>query len=666
MSFYVAAEARGEKVHPVDEVLPASRLAVYGAQHVLAFYAGAVIVPILLAAAIGLRGNDLVYLISADLFTCGIASIIQSVGFWKIGVRLPLLQGVTFTAVAPMISIGQAEGGGVDGLLHIYGAVIVAGVATFLFAPYYSRLLRLFPPVVTGTVITVIGVALLPVAAQEAGGGDPTAKDFGSFQNLELAGVTLLFIILVQRYFRARFLATIAVLLGLIFGTVVATIFGITDFSGVSDAKGIGVTTPFHFGAPTFGVAAIVSMLIVMFITAVETTGDVFATGEIVEKPIRRNDIARAIRADGLATTLGGMLNSFPYTCFAENVGLVRLTRVKSRFVVATAGVIMIILGLFPKIAAVVASMPAAVLGGAAIVMFGTVAVIGIQTLSRVDFHDDRNVIVVAVSLGFALIPVAFPTFYHHFGKDVQTIVGSGITMGSFSAILLNLFLNILGGKRNLVDEVDPTVQRPERLTIDQVNHVSDREFVDTFGPLFQGPPWIAEEAARARPFDSLYAMRHAFHNVLFEAPADRQIDLIKSYPDLAAKVALGQESRRDQASAGLNRLTTEEYDHFDRLNEAYREKFGFPFIICVRENTKETILDAFERRVQNTPMQERMAALVEIAKIANLRLLDLVEDRPETGEQPPAPPVLGEPPRSHDLVDGAEQPGSDRHPAGA
>jgi OHCU decarboxylase len=637
MSFYVAAPPTGEPaVHPVDEVLPPTKLGIYGAQHVLAFYAGAVIVPILLAGAIGLRGDDLVYLISADLFTCGIASIIQAIGFWNVGVRLPLLQGVTFTAVAPMISIGQSEGGGVPGLLHIYGAVIVAGVATFLFAPYYSRLLKLFPPVVTGTVITVIGIALLPVAAQQAGGGDPTAKDFGSFQNLELAGVTLLFIIVVQRLWRGRFLATIAVLLGLVFGTVVATVFGITDFGGVSGAKAIGVTTPFHFGAPTFGIAAIVSMLIVMFITAVETTGDVFATGEIVEKPIRRNDIARAIRADGLATTLGGVLNSFPYTCFAENVGLVRLTRVKSRFVVATAGAIMIVLGLFPKIAAIVASMPAAVLGGAAIVMFGTVAVIGIQTLSRVDFHDDRNVIVVAVSLGFALIPVAFPTFYSHFGKDVQTVVGSGITMGAFSAILLNLFLNIIGGRGTVVDEVEPTRARAETLTVEQVNALSDDEFVARFGSLFQGPPWIAAQVAGMRPFDGLYAMRHAFHSVLFDAPPERQRDLIGTYPDIAAKVALGQGSRRDQASAGLDRLTPQEYERFDALNEAYREKFGFPFVICVRENTKETILSAFERRLDNTPVQERMAALVEVAKIANLRLDDLVEEAlPEAAAAP-------------------------------
>jgi OHCU decarboxylase len=396
-------------------------------------------------------------------------------------------------------------------------------------------------------------------------------------------------------------------------------------------------------------------MLIVMFITAVETTGDVFATGEIVEKPIRRTDIARAIRADGLATTLGGILNSFPYTAFAENVGLVRLTRVKSRFVVATAGVFMILLGLFPKIAAVVASIPPAVLGGAAIVMFGTVAVIGIQTLSRVDFHDDRNVIIVAVSLGFALIPVAFPTFYNHFSHDVQTIVASGITMGSFSAILLNLFLNILGGKGKLVDEVAPT-SAADRLTVEEVNALSEAEFVERFGGLFQGEPWIAAEVAKMRPFDSLYAMRGAFHGVLFDASEARQDELIRSYPDLAAKVALGQESRRDQAWAGLNRLTPEEYERFDALNEAYRNKFGFPFIICVRENTKESILASFERRVAHTQKEERMAALVEAAKIANQRLFDLVHEPAEEDERPP---VLGEAPEGRFVAGngGAERP---------
>src|SRR5918997_2158200 len=168
-------QPRDRSRHPVDEVLPAGKLAVYGFQHVLAFYAGAVIVPILLAGAIGLSDRELIHLINADLFTCGIASIIQAAGFWKIGVRLPLLQGVTFTAVSPLIALGLAAGGGTDGLLVIYGAVIVAGLFTFLMAPYFSRLIRYFPPVVTGSVIPIIGLALLPVAALDAigGGGGP-------------------------------------------------------------------------------------------------------------------------------------------------------------------------------------------------------------------------------------------------------------------------------------------------------------------------------------------------------------------------------------------------------------------------------------------------------------------------------------------------------------
>ena len=189
-------------------------------------------------------------------------------------------------------------------------------------------------------------------------------------------------------------------------------------------------------------------MIVVMLITAVETTGDVFATGEIVEKRIMRDDIARALRADGLATTLGGILNSFPYTCFAENVGLVRLTRVKSRYVVAAAGVIMIIIGLIPKAGAIVAGIPHPVLGGAAIAMFATVAVVGIQTLSRVDFHDHRNIVIVATSIGLAMYVTAIPDVAKAVPEWAQIILGSGITLGSITAILLNLVFHHIGRSR--------------------------------------------------------------------------------------------------------------------------------------------------------------------------------------------------------------------------
>ena len=630
----VAQTEKKPAVHPVDQVLPVPKLAVYGFQHVLAFYAGAVIVPILLGSAIKLTPEQLGYLINADLFTCGIASIIQTIGFWKIGVRLPLLQGVTFAAVSPMISIGLSQGGGVPGLKAIFGAVIIAGIVTFVVAPFFANLIRLFPPVVTGTVITIIGVVLLSVAALDAGGGGASQftepPTFGALRNLALAGFTLVFILALYRFFKG-FVATIAVLIGLVVGTIVGAIFGFADFSRVADAPWFGVTTPFHFGVPTFNAAAIIAMVIVMLITMVETTGDVFACADIVDKPVDKSDVARALRADGLSTTLGGILNSFPYTCFAENVGLVRLTKVKSRYVVATAGIFMMIIGIFPKVGAAVAAIPPPVLGGASYALFGTVAVVGIQILRRVDFHDERNVIILAISLAMAITPTVYPTIFSEFPEGVRTIINSGITMGSITAILLNLIFNVWGGNSNLVTKVLPTPQHDDVLSIDQINQMDREQFVTDFGGLFQGPPWIAEQAYDARPFEDVYALRRALHDVLFQAPPDKQLELINSYPDIGS-VFRGDRSPsvlsiKDQAFAGLDRLDTDEHHSLGDLTAAYRKKFGFPLIIAVRENTKETILRSGNARLDNSPAAEQATALVEIAKIANLRLLDIVEE---------------------------------------
>jgi OHCU decarboxylase len=613
--------------HPVDEVLPAGKLAVYGIQHVLAFYAGAVIVPILLASSIHLSTTQLIHLINADLFTCGIASIIQSAGFWKIGVRLPLLQGVTFTAVSPMIAIGLAAGGGTKGLVVIYGAVIVAGLFTFLIAPFFSRLIRYFPPVVTGSVITIIGIALLPVAALDAvgGGSNPKPANGG---NLAYAVGTLLLIVLIQRFFRG-FFATIAVLTGLVVGTLVAWALGDATFSSVSTSSWVGATTPFYFGWPKFSIAAIISMIVVMVITAVETTGDVFATGEIVDKRITRDDIARALRADGLATTIGGILNSFPYTCFAENVGLVRLTRIKSRWVVTAAGSFMIILGLLPKIAAIVASIPPPVLGGAALAMFATVAVVGIQTLSRVDFHDHRNVVIVGTSVGLAVLVTVQPDVSKAVPNWAQIILGSGITIGSLTAILLNLVFHHIGrGRGPAVAGAPGTGQ----VRLEQVNTMSREEFADTFGPLFQGPRWVVENAYDQRPFANTQALRTAFQEALFTASPQQQSELMSFYPALGSdSVASGDEgaySHGDQSTAGLTRLTDEDHAAFTELTSAYRDKFGFPLIVSVRDaGGRNQILESGWARMNNSATQEHATALIEIAKIANHRFDELVAE---------------------------------------
>jgi len=433
-----------KNIHPVDEVLPLGQLFLYGLQHVLAMYAGAVAVPLILGNALGLDKEQLIYLINADLFTCGLATLIQTLGFWKMGIKIPIIQGVTFAAVTPMILIGKSYG-----LTGIYGSVIVAGLITFLVSPYFSRLIRFFPPVVTGSIITIIGVSLLPVAVRWAGGGVPGAKNFGDLQFIGLAFLVLALVVFFYRYFTG-FLSNIAVLLGLVAGVVIAIPFGLVNFSGVTTAAWVGVTTPFAFGMPTFDLSSIIAMTLVMLVVMTETTGDFIAVGEIVDKPISQDDLTRGLRADGFSTMLGGIFNAFPYTAYAQNVGLVGLTRVKSRYVVAAAGGILVLLGLFPKAAAIVASVPTPVLGGAGIAMFGMVMASGIKTLSKIEFGNNHNLMVVAVSVAIGLMPLAVPTIYQKFPAELQVILNSGITMGSIMAILLNALLNH-------VDATEPT-----------------------------------------------------------------------------------------------------------------------------------------------------------------------------------------------------------------
>ena len=422
--------------HPVDQMLPLGQLFTYGLQHVLAMYAGAVAVPLIIANALGLSKEQLIYLINADLFTCGIATLIQTIGFGNMGIQMPVIQGVTFAAVTPMIIIGKTHG-----LTGIYGSIMVAGLVTYLMSPYFSRLIRFFPPVVTGTIITIIGVTLMPVAVRWAAGGNPAAKDFAAFPYICMALITLILVLFFYRYFKG-FLSNIAVLLGLIVGTLIAIPLGMVNFSQVPTAAWMGVTTPFAFGMPTFDLASILAMILVMLVVMTETTGDCIAIGEIINKPVTQKDLTRGLRADGFSTILGGILNSFPYTAFAQNVGLVGLTRVKSRFVVAAAGVILIALGLFPKAAAVIAAIPNPVLGGAGIAMFGMVAASGIKTLSKVQFDGTHNIMVVAVSIGVGMITLAVPNFYQNFPSWAQVILRSGITAGSVAAIILNAVLN--------------------------------------------------------------------------------------------------------------------------------------------------------------------------------------------------------------------------------
>ncbi len=471
--------------HPVDERLPFSQLGILGLQHVLVMYAGAVAVPLIIGRALKLSPEEVAYLISADLFCCGLVTLIQSFGVTqKFGIRLPVMMGVTFASVAPLLSIANASPTA-GGAQLIFGSIMGAGIIAMLIAPLVSRMLRFFPPIVTGTIITVIGISLMriginwifgnpvgptapslvapehkqwldaAVAAASAPGSSlpalpkglallpsqPNPK-YADLTGVGVAAVVLLSILCIARFAKG-FLTNISVLLGIVIGAVLATALGLMNFVKVEKAAWFDVVTPFHFGLPVFDPVLILTMTLVMVVVMIESTGMFLALGEMTDRPVGQADLTRGLRTDGLGTLISGVFNTFPYTSFSQNVGLVAVTGIKSRFVCVAAGLIMIVLGLLPKMAALVESLSKVVLGGAGLVMFGMVAATGIRILSGVDFRHNRfNALIVATSIGVGMIPLVAPNFKQWMPHGLHPLIDSGILLATLSAVLLNLFFN--------------------------------------------------------------------------------------------------------------------------------------------------------------------------------------------------------------------------------
>ena len=424
---------------PEDERLSIGSSFAYGFQHVLTMYGGIIAVPLIVGQAAGLSPADIGILIAAALFMGGLATLLQTIGIPFFGSQLPLVQGVSFASVATMVAI--VSGGG--GLPAVFGAVIVSAAIGLLIAPVFSKIVRFFPPVVTGTVITTIGLTLMPVAANWAMGGNRTAENYGSMANIGLAAVTLALVLLLSKVGSAT-ISRLSILLAMVSGTIIAVVTGMADFSKVGQGPIAAFPTPFHLGAPTFEVAAIISMVIVVLVILTETMADILAVGEIVGTKVDSKRIAAGLRADMGSSLVAPIFGSFTQSAFAQNVGLVAVTKIKSRYVVAAGGVILVILGLLPVMGRVVAAVPTAVLGGAGIVLFGTVAASGIRTLAKVEYKNNMNLIIVAASIGFGMIPIAAPTFYDQFPSWFSTIFHSGISSAAVMAILLNLLFNHL------------------------------------------------------------------------------------------------------------------------------------------------------------------------------------------------------------------------------
>lgn len=397
---------------PEDENLGVGANMAYGLQHVLTMYGGIVAVPLILGQAAGLAPGDIGLLIAASLFAGGLATLLQTLGVPFFGCQLPLVQGVSFAGVATMVAIIGSGGSG--GIPAVLGAVMAASLIGLLITPIFSRITKFFPPLVTGIVITTIGLTLMPVAARWAMGGNSHAPDFGSMANIGLAAITLVIVLLLSKLGSAS-ISRLSILLAMVIGTVIAVFLGMADFSKVTEGPLVAFPTPFHFGMPTFQVAAIISMCIVIMVTLVETSADILAVGEIIDTKVDSRRLGNGLRADMFSSMLAPIFGSFTQSAFAQNVGLVAVTGIKSRYVVATGGLFLVILGLLPVMGRVIAAVPTAVLGGAGIVLFGTVAASGIRTLSKVDYRNNMNLIIVATSIGFGMIPIAAPTFYDHF-----------------------------------------------------------------------------------------------------------------------------------------------------------------------------------------------------------------------------------------------------------
>jgi uracil-xanthine permease len=443
--------------HPVDEVLPLRRMIPLGIQHVFVMAASPISAVFLVSQTLNLPPALTVNLLSATFVLSGLGTIMQSWGPWAFGARLPfvMLPGgapiVLFLGIAKEYDIRTAV-----------GAVILAAVFYFVALPLFAKLLRFFPTVVIGTMIVIIGVNLIRVSGLLVT-GQPGSPAFGRPSGILLALVTIGFTVLFFRVLRGG-LAQLSVLLGLVAGTLVAFVTGAAEgVDAVVAGPVLSVPTFLPFGPPHLDVMAAIPLMIFSIASMAEATGQTVVNAEIVGKKIDvKRSASRTIRGDGLASLVGGLFGTPLMVTSGENIGIVRVSGVRSRFVTLTAGVILVVIGIVAPIGRVISLIPAPVVGGTALVVYAIVMGLGIQLLRNVDFHQQSNMIIAAVAFAVGLLPILIPGFYDKFPGDLRILLGSGVAMGAFVAALLNVVFHHLGGQPADVPDGDVTLLRDD------------------------------------------------------------------------------------------------------------------------------------------------------------------------------------------------------------
>lgn len=406
-----------------------------GFQHIVAAFGGIVAVPLVIGPAIGVDVRTTAMLVSATIFVAGLATIIQARGIYKIGAKLPCIMGTSFTFVGPAITVGTSMG-----LAGIFGATILGSFIEMILSRFIKPLMKFFPPVVTGTVVTLIGLTLVPVSMDWCAGGigSPT---YGSITNICIALMVMVIVVGFNIYGKGV-LSSSSILIGMLVGYLACIPIGLVDFTPIKEASWIGLP-----GIPVilehgikFSLAGVAPFIIAYLVTTIETVGCLIAIGEASDIKTSSEQLSKGVFADGLGSFLAGFFGVCPNTTFSQNIGLIPITKVASRHVVIISGVIMMLLGIFPKLGALVASIPSPVLGGAGIVMFGVVAASGIKTLSKVNINN-RNLIIISVSIALGLGITTRPELLTVLPESLKLLFGSGISTGTIFAVMLNILL---------------------------------------------------------------------------------------------------------------------------------------------------------------------------------------------------------------------------------
>lgn len=417
-----------------------------GFQHIFAAFGGIIVVPLVISSALGFDIAISTAVISASILAAGIATIIQAKGMGRVGSKVACIMGTDFTFVSPSISVGS-----VLGLPGIIGATILGAFFEIILSYFIKPLMKLFPPIVTGTVVCLIGLTLLPVSMDWAAGGSG-ATDYGSLTNVSIAMLVMMITLLLNRYGKGM-LSSASILIGMVVGYIICIPLGMVDFSSVAQASFISIPQIFQYGV-TFDLKALIAFLPAYFVTTIETVGCLKAIGEVSDVDMNDKRVGSGVLADGVGSIVGGAVGAFPNTSFSQNVGLIPLTKVASKHVAIMAGILLVILGLFPQFAALINSIPQPVLGGVGIVMFGTVAAAGIKTLSSVEIND-RNLLIIATSIGLGLGVTFRPDFLAQLPQGLQMVFSSGISTGTIVALVLNIILRENKKEEKINDKLD-------------------------------------------------------------------------------------------------------------------------------------------------------------------------------------------------------------------